>query len=149
MPKKPDPALKKLDRLVGRWRFFGDAKGAAQFEWMEGGFFLVQRFDFRMGKRRLRGVEYIGFDEDTKTLRSHLMDSSGHNFTYTWDIKDDRVTTWFGDRGSHNFYTGKLSKDGGIVRGRWQWPEGDGSIGGYELNWRRLTTTRGARNKGT
>jgi hypothetical protein len=31
-------------------------------------------------------VEYIGFDEDTQTLRSHAMDNRGSNFAYTWEI---------------------------------------------------------------
>ena len=45
MPKKPNPALKKLNCLVGKWKLSGDVKGTAEFEWMDGRFFLVQRFD--------------------------------------------------------------------------------------------------------
>src|SRR5208283_5841923 len=147
LPKKPNSALKKLDRLVGKWKEFGDAEGTAEFEWMEGGFFLIQRFEFHMGERRFKGVEYVGFDEDTKTLRSHLMDNAGHNFTYTWDIEGDTLTIWFGERGSDNFYQGKFSKDGDTFCGRWQWPEGGGKIGGFELNETRIPENKDAKKK--
>jgi hypothetical protein len=139
LPKKPNPALKKLNCLVGKWKQFGDADGTAEYEWMDGGFFLIQRFFFHMGKRRFKGIEYIGFDEDTKTLRSHLMDNTGQNLTYTRDINGDTLTIWFGDKGSSNFYRGQFSKDSNILTGRWQWPEADGKIGGFKLNMRRVT----------
>jgi hypothetical protein len=138
MPEKPNPALKKLDCLIGRWKNSGDAQGSSEYEWMEGGFFLIQRFDFRMGRRRFKGIEYIYFDEDTKTLRSHLMDNAGHDFTYTRDIGGNILTIWFGEKGSDNFYRGRFSRDRNIITGRWQWPEGPGKSGGYQLNLTRV-----------
>jgi hypothetical protein len=42
----PAPAadLKTLgDRLVGAWTVSGEAEGETTWEWMEGGFFLIQR----------------------------------------------------------------------------------------------------------
>jgi hypothetical protein len=40
------PDLKRLgDRLVGTWEVTGGAQGRVTFEWMEGGFFLIQRVD--------------------------------------------------------------------------------------------------------
>ena len=132
LPKKPNPALKKLDRLVGTWNQSGDYKGTSTYEWMEGGFFFVQHFDaITPYGSHVKGVEYVCFDEDTQTLRSHLMGINGSNFTYTWDIDGDIWTVWFGDKGSENFYQGKFSKDGNTATGRWQWPEGKGKIGGF------------------
>jgi hypothetical protein len=139
MPKTPNPALKKLDRLVGTWKVSGpNIDGEIRFEWMEGSFFLIQHFDFTYSKRKVRGVEYISFDEDTETLRSHMMDTVGSNFTYTWNIEGDTLTIWFGDKDSDNFYRGKFSDDGNVNSGRWQWPEGNGKIGGYEATMTRL-----------
>jgi hypothetical protein len=124
--------------LVGKWKISGPKlDGYATYEWMEGGFFLIQRFDLTYDGERHKGIEYIGFDEDTQTLRSHLMEINGGNFTYTYDIEGDTLWYWFGDKGSDNFSHGTFSKDGNTISGRWQWKEGDGKIGGYEY-----TTTR-------
>lgn len=125
LPAEPYPALRQLDRLVGEWEVTGSfLQGVISFEWMEGGFFLVQRVDCEGGGRTIRGVEYIGFDEDTQTLRSHYMDVNGSNFTYTWMVEGDSVRIWFGDEGSDNFFTGHFSADGRSYAGNWQWPGG-------------------------
>jgi hypothetical protein len=39
----PSDQVKALDRLVGRWDVSGGAIGTVTYEWMEGGFFLLQR----------------------------------------------------------------------------------------------------------
>jgi hypothetical protein len=80
LPKTPNHALKKLDRLLGTWQESGGYKGMDVYEWMEGGFFLIHHFDgITPYGRHVKGVEYVGFDEDTQTLRSHLMDIDGSN----------------------------------------------------------------------
>jgi hypothetical protein len=46
LPEIPHTALKKLDRLVGKWKISGPkVNGYTTYEWMEGGFFLIQHFD--------------------------------------------------------------------------------------------------------
>ena len=53
---QPSPKLKALDRLVGRWRVSGpDIDGQVTYEWMEGGFFLIQQVDFVHGGRQIKG----------------------------------------------------------------------------------------------
>ena len=93
---------------------------------MEGGHFLIQEFDVTIPSgRHVKGVEFVGGDEDTQTLRSHLMANDGSKFTYTWQIDEDGTCwTWFGDKDSDNFFKGKLSEDGNTLTGRWQWPGG-------------------------
>ena len=72
IPAEPYPALRSLDRLVGEWKATGSfLEGSMVFEWMEGGFFFIQHVDTHHGEHKIKGVEYIGFDEDTQTLRSH------------------------------------------------------------------------------
>lgn len=143
LPKKPNPALKKLDTLVGTWRISGGYKGTDVYEWMEGGFFFIHHFDgITHQGRHVKGIEYIGFDEDTQTLRSHLMGVDGMNFTYTWDVQGDDWTIWFGDKGSDNFWKAALGKDGATAEGRWQWPEGKGSVGGYVARMTRVKTSK-------
>ena len=86
-----------------------------------------------------QGVESIGLDEETKTLRSHLMDNHGSNFVSTRDIEDDTLRIWFGDKGSDNFYQGTFSEDGNTNSGRWQWPEVGGRTGGYASSMSRVS----------
>lgn len=134
LPSEPYPALRQLDPLVGNWGVTGSfLQGAVSFEWMEGGFFLVQRVDGEAGGRTIRGVEYIGFDEETQTLRSHYMDVHGSNFTYTWMVDGDIVRIWFGDKGSDNFFEGRFSSDRSSYSGEWKWPGG-----GYSATMTRI-----------
>ena len=45
-PPRPNPDLRNLgERLVGTWEVSGGAQGRVTFEWMEGGFFLIQHVD--------------------------------------------------------------------------------------------------------
>jgi len=125
LPPEPNQALRQLDRLVGTWKIAGGLlEGITTFEWMDGGFFLLQHVDARAGGRRIKGTEYIGFDEDTQTLRSHYMDVHGANFTYTWEIDADTIKTWFGDKDSDNCFEGHFNNDGRSYSGHWQWPGG-------------------------
>lgn len=52
----PNPQIKSLDQLVGTWNVSGsDIAGTTRYEWLEGGFFLVQHFDFIHSGRKVRG----------------------------------------------------------------------------------------------
>jgi hypothetical protein len=106
-PAKPNPALKRLDTLVGTWSIKGresgpdgEIHGQVTFEWMEGGFFLVQHVDIDYIGRKIKGIEYIEYDEFSKACTSHYFDNEGHVFTYAWEVNDDDITIWFGTAGS-------------------------------------------------
>ena len=66
--------FKELDKLVGTWNVYGDAQGQVTYEWMEGGFFLIQRVDLVHDGRRHKGIEIIGhervFGADAPVRRS-------------------------------------------------------------------------------
>jgi predicted 3-demethylubiquinone-9 3-methyltransferase (glyoxalase superfamily) len=144
LPETPDLALKKLDRLVGKWKISGPKiDGYTTYEWMEGGFFLIQHFDLTSDGERHTGIEYTGFDEDTRTPRSRLMEINGGNFTYTYEIEGDTFWYWFGNKGSDNYSRGIFSKDGNTITGRWQWPESEGKTGGYEYTMTRVKEQSG------
>ncbi len=66
------------------------------------------------------------------------MDSNGANFTYTWDLIDRSLSTWFGERDSTNSFRGELSEDGNSYQGAWEWPDGQGGVGGYAVNAARV-----------
>jgi hypothetical protein len=118
LPAVPYPALRQLDVLVGSWEASGPfLNGSIRFEWMEGGFFLIQHVDGRTPDRAVRGIEYIGFDEETQTLRSHYMDVHGSNFAYTWEVGGDNVRIWFGDKGSETSSRGFSPTTASPIRG--------------------------------
>jgi hypothetical protein len=134
LPQAPNPALGQLERLVGSWSVSGpEVSGETEFEWMEGDFFLIQHVNITAFGRAIKGAEYIGYDEDTRTLRSHFMDNHGSNFTYTWELEGDTLRVWFGERGSDNSFEGRFAEDGDSYSGAWRWPGG-----GYQATLTRL-----------
>jgi hypothetical protein len=60
LPKNPHPALKQLEPLIGTWKVSGpNINGEWRYEWMEGGFFMIQHFNHRHrkhGTERAQGV---------------------------------------------------------------------------------------------
>jgi hypothetical protein len=65
--------------------------------------YLIQEFETTTPNgRKLPGIEYVTWNEDTQTLRSHLMADDGSNFSYTYQVDDDGTCwTWFGDKGKN------------------------------------------------
>jgi len=123
-----DQALRSLDVLVGTWRVSGTGgggQGHVTYRWMEGGRFLVQDVDLAGdGDGATKGVEYIGFDTDTGTLRSHFFGQSGEILEYTYDVAGDTLRIWFGDRSSPAKFEGTFNADFTVNTGRWVWPGG-------------------------
>ena len=106
-PGKPDPALKHLEVFVGKWNTEGETTddqsgavkkitGTSTTEWMDGGFFLIQRWDVRIGGEKNTGFEIIGYDTSSKAYISHYYHSIGLSQEYqltvqgnTWRYKSD------------------------------------------------------------
>lgn len=103
---KPSPDLKSLDRLVGTWKVSGEAQGQIRYEWMEGGFFLVQYFDFEHGGRKIKGIEIIGLlqrlgEEPSKEIRTRVYSLlDGLTLDYVYELVGDTLTIWGGEKGS-------------------------------------------------
>ncbi len=74
-------ALHTLDRLVGTWTVDGAPvrTGTVRYAWMEGDAFLVQTVDLIADGEPTRGVEYIGWDPESHTLRSHYFGQLGRD----------------------------------------------------------------------
>ncbi len=140
LPKTPNIELKKLEPLAGKWKITGDdnLNAFSHYEWMEGGFFLIHHFDFTQGDEHQKGVEYIGFDENTQTLRSRLMAIDGSNFSYTYELEGHTLWYWFGDRGSGNYSKSTFNEDFSSYEGKWHWPMPDGSTGGFGFKATRI-----------
>ena len=123
---KPDAELEKLDRLVGKWKISGGAQGTVTYEWMEGGFFLMQHVDLNGNK----GIEIIGRErgfgvtEPSKDIKSRYYGSDGSTFDYVYELDGDTLTIWGGEKGSPAYYKGKFSDDDNTLVGSWVWPGG-------------------------
>jgi hypothetical protein len=133
--RAPYPGLKSLNKLVGTWNVAGpDIKGQVRFEWMEGGFFLLQHVDFVHGGNVIKGMEVIGYDmpfgatEPGEHIRSHWYGNTGETFDYTYEVDDETLTIWGGEKGSPAYYKGTWSADGNVNSGSWVYPGG----GGYD-----------------
>ena len=95
-PHSHMPGLKSLNKLVGTWNVSGpDIKGQVKFEWMEGGFFLMQHVDFVHGGRPIKGVEIIGYDlpfgaeKPSENIKSHWFGNSPDTLEYTYEVDDE------------------------------------------------------------
>lgn len=136
---QPNPALKCLDRLVGTWNVSGpDIHGQVTYEWMEGGFFLMQHVDFEHGGQKIKGLEIIGHlrpfgEEPSNDIKSRYYDTMGNTLDYVYEVDDDTLTIWGGEKGSPAYYKGKWSDDGNTNSGGWVYPGG----GGYEATMTR------------
>ena len=125
---QPNPELKKLNKLIGTWKVSGGAEGQVTYKWMEGDFFLIQHVDLNDNK----GIEIIGYGRSWEGIESpdcvsHYFDNKGNLFTYVYELEDDILTIWGGQRGSPAYYKGKFSEDGNTLTGSWVYPGG-----GYE-----------------
>jgi hypothetical protein len=127
-PALPHPDLQSLNRLVGTWRVSGEAEGTVTYEWTEGSFFLLQHVDLGGNK----GLEVIGhehrYGEDPSAdIRSRYYGfSEGETLDYTYEIKDDTLTIWMGERNSPAYYEGTFSQVGNTITGAWHYPGGGG-----------------------
>ena len=48
---------------MGTWEMSGEVSGTVTYEWMEGGFFLIQRVDLEQHGQRIKGLEIIGHEK--------------------------------------------------------------------------------------
>jgi hypothetical protein len=141
IPDHRPPALDHLEALVGEWEmealfhegYFGtgtpaitNRDGRTTFAWLEGKFFLTQRF-VNDHPAAPSGLALIGPGEDPESLRQHYYDSRGVERVYqtsfdghTWKVWREAPRFW-------QRYTGQLSEDGRRIDGAWE-----GSADGLE-----------------
>ncbi|WP_026402472.1 hypothetical protein [Actinomadura rifamycini] len=129
--QQPSTAVKALDRLVGTWDVTGGAEGTVRYEWMPGGFFLLQHVELTQFGEPVTGMEVIGnlrpFGEPTGTdVVSRYYDSAGNTFDYVYELEGDKLTIWAGAKGSPAYYDGTFSADGNTLTGEWVYPGGGG-----------------------
>lgn len=133
-PPEPSPDLKNLgERLVGTWKVSGGAQGTVSFEWMEGGFFLIQHVDLEQYGQRIKGLEIIGHEkpfgaEPSEEIKSRFYSNTGDTLDYIYELEGDTLTIWGGKKGSPAYSRGTFSDDGDALSSEWVYPGG----GGYQ-----------------
>ncbi len=130
-PAGPNPDMRGLDRLVGTWRISGEAQGEITYEWMEGGYFLIQRVDLTQSGLPNRGIEIIGHEQrfmeaPSAEIKSRYYGSDGATFDYVYETDGDTLIIWGGEKGSPAYYKGTFSGDGDTLTGGWVYPGGGG-----------------------
>ncbi len=136
---QPQADLKSLDKLVGTWKVTGEAQGQIKFEWMEGGFFLVQHIDLEHGGRKIKGIEFIGHtqglgEEPSPEIRTRVYSFlDGLTLDYVYELEGNMLTIWGGEKGSPAYYKGTFSEDGKTMTGGWVWPGGGYSVTGTKI----------------
>jgi hypothetical protein len=142
-PTKPAPELKSMEVLIGKWnneiQFKSDpdneGTGWVTYEWMEGGFFIVEHFEQTFKKERAhKGISIIDYDRQSQTCLSHFFDSHGNIRTYKLSIRDGV----FMITGAWERYKGEISEDGDTITGTWEQAK-DGS------NWEYLCDVKQTR----
>lgn len=127
----PNPDLQTLDPLVGLWRVEGGAVGTVRYEWLAGGFFLMQTYDLVQDGQVIKGIELIGHTqafgaEPSPEIQSRIYDNNGNTFDYVYEVDGDTLTIWAGAVGSPAYYRATFSDDGDTLTGGWIYPGGGG-----------------------
>lgn len=129
-PEAPNPRLRTLDPLVGRWAITGDAQGETTYEWMDGGFFLLQRGRLTRDGRTHSFLEVIGFErgfgatEPAADITSRVYTTTGDTLDYTYEADEETVTIWGGSKGSPAAFRAHWDENRRVLRGAWEWPGG-------------------------
>jgi hypothetical protein len=145
---QPDPALRRLDRLVGRWSMEGhlvgsdetNIRGETSFRWLRGGFFLEQRVQIDFMGMQIDSLELIGYDPETDTFPSTVYSNfSPEPLPYKWDVQGDSVTITVSYGPLDSTFTGSWHEDGTFSGG---WRPNPGADEGvnvpYDIGGRRL-----------
>ena len=145
----PDPALRRLDRLVGRWTMEGNLlgsderniKGETMFRWLPGGFFLEQRAHIDFMGLQIDALELIGYDPEIDSFPSTVFSGfSPEPLPYRWDVLGDAVTIAVSYGELDATFTGSWREDGTFSGGWRPNPGADETVNvPYDIGGHRLT----------
>ncbi len=137
------PQHRQLKSFVGQWTIegengVGEAKtpvhGEETYEWLDGGFFLLHKFNRHIGARNSTGLGWISYDSKTKTYFSCTISNSGFLRIYEVEISDHQMII----SGETERATIKLSPDCEVLHIYWDECR-DGT------NWHSLYNMKGFR----
>lgn len=127
-----DPELEGFDALVGAWDSTAthpsipgvQVPGTANFEWLEGGHFLIGRSrnehpDFP------DSLQVIGADGDSLVM--HYFDSRGVERVYGTSLRDGVWRLWRDDSDFAQRFAGTFEDGGSTIAGLWEVAEDGGT----------------------
>jgi hypothetical protein len=142
VPAERPASLDRLDALLGSWEmevffeagFFGsgspavsDRGGRTTFEWLEGRFFLLQRFTVAEHPAAPSGIAIIGLaGDDPEIFEQHYYDSRGVARVYRMSLVGNVWKVWREAPGFWQRYEGRISEDRTRIEGAWE-KSADGS----------------------
>lgn len=145
---QPDPALRRLDRLVGHWSMEGhlvgsdetNIRGETSFRWLPGDFFLEQRVQIDFMGLQIESLELIGYDPETDTFPSTVYSNfSPEPLPYKWDVQGDSVTIMVSYGPLDATFTGSWREDGTFSGGWRPNPGADETVNvPYDIGGHRL-----------
>lgn len=120
-------ALRRLDALIGGWNvevtFPGDPstviRGQTTFEWLEGGYFLVERSSAERDDFP-QSHQIIGCDDVNEAYSVLYSDSRGVARLYQMSLDDGVWKQWRNAPGFSQRFTGTFSGDGNTIRCFWE-----------------------------
>lgn len=133
LPGERPVSLDRLNVLVGEWEvqatfkagFFGPGnrettgRGRATFQWLDGRFFLTQRF-VNEHPAVPSGIAIIGTSEERNTFAQHYYDSRGVARVYQMTLAGREWKLWREAPGFWQRYTGLISEDSTEITGAWE-----------------------------
>lgn len=135
MTADSNPALERLDALVGEWEMvmsIGEqtlSGGRATFEWIEDEDFLVYRgkaeetseLAAELGENSpLPTVSIIGVDGSTEQFTMLYSDARGVFRVYEMTLSNEEWELWRDAPGFSQRFTGTFTDDGDTITGTWE-----------------------------
>lgn len=130
---RPDPALRRLDRLVGTWNLKGRPLGSNEdtitgtttFAWLHGtagtSFFLQQDMEMDYAGTPIKSREIIGYNPKTKAFSSYVYSNMAPDpWPYEWDVQGDDLTISIKSGPMNAAFRGTFSPDGNTFSGGWR-----------------------------
>ena len=134
VPAERPASLDRLEALTGQWEmeasfgagYFGPGSpamtsrsGRTTFEWLEGRFFLLQRFTVEHPAAP-GGIAVIGAGGEPGTFSQHYYDSRGVARVYGMSLDGGTCKLWREAPGFWQRFTGVISGDGATITGGWE-----------------------------
>jgi hypothetical protein len=133
VPGERPASLDRLNVLVGQWQveatfkagFFGPgspaqtSRGRTTFQWLDGRYFLTQRF-VNEHPAFPSGIAIIGPGGERDMLAQHYYDSRGVNRVYRMSLDSREWKLWREAPGFWQRCTGVISEDGTTITGAWE-----------------------------